>query len=225
LRTRWRHPFGGTLGVDVAIVDAGDGEHFATVLGFCVPRAKRHIFAGKGMAGRYPSIQMAKGQTIASKQAPVGVDTIKNAIFNRLLQHGRGIRFSNTLSLAYFEQLASEHLVVRYVRGMPKRRFERIGDRRAEALDCLVYGISAHASYQLTYDQREAELRAITAPPPNPGGLPHEHQQTNNQPLTGDDYFMQEAERILARDPELRNQSWLDPRNLRRGRSFWDRGD
>jgi phage terminase large subunit GpA-like protein len=161
LRTRWQHPFGGTLAVDAAIVDAGDGEHFETVMGFCIPRTRRHVFAGKGMAGRYPSFQMAKGQTIASKQALIGVDTIKNWVFNRL-QHGRGTRFSHTLPQSYYEQLASEHLVVRYVRGMPKRRFERIGDRRAEALDCLVYGIAARASYQVTFDQREAELRAAT---------------------------------------------------------------
>jgi phage terminase large subunit GpA-like protein len=129
LRTRWRHFLGGTLGVDATIVDGGDGEHLQVVLGFCVPRANRHVFAGKGMAGRYPSFQMAKGRTVASKQALVGVDTIKNAIFNRL-QHGRGIRFSYTLEPSYYEQIASEHLVVRYVRGQPKRRFERIGARR-----------------------------------------------------------------------------------------------
>jgi phage terminase large subunit GpA-like protein len=233
LRSRWRHPFGGTLGVDAAIVDAGDGEHFSTVLGFCVPRAQRRVFAGKGMAGRYPSFQMAKGQTVASKQALVGVDTIKNAIFNRL-QHGRGIRFSHTLEPSYFEQLASEHLVVRYVRGQPKRRFERIGGRRAEALDCLVYGIAARASYQITFEQREAELRSV-APPPRqaPIGPPdvvgEEADQETTPPAMVDENFREQSERLGPygqRHPVVPSTfddrpSWLYP-NGRRG-SFWGR--
>ena len=233
LRFRWLHPFGGTLGVDAAIVDAGDGEHFQTVLGFCVPRAQRRVFAGKGMAGRYASFQMAKGQTVASKQALVGVDTIKNAIFNRL-QHGRGIRFSHTLEPSFYEQLASEHLVVRYVRGQPKRRFERIGDRRAEALDCLVYGISARASYQITFDQRESELRAVAPPmrqapagPPNVVG--EEADQETTPPAMVDENFREQSERLGPygqRHPVVPSTfddrpSWLYP-NGRRG-SFWGR--
>src|SRR5262249_51675627 len=46
---------------------------------------------------------------------------------------GRGA----TLEAAYFEQLTCERLIVRYQRGQPVRRFERIPGRRAEALDCL----------------------------------------------------------------------------------------
>jgi phage terminase large subunit GpA-like protein len=226
LRSRWRHPFGGTLSIDAAIVDAGDGEHFQTVLGFCIPRKNRRVFAGKGMAGRYPSFQAAKGTTIASRQVLVGVDTIKNAIFNRL-QHGRGIRFSHTLEPNYFEQLASEHLVVRYVRGQPKRRFERLGARRAEALDCLVYGISARASYQLSFDQRETELRAA-APLPRqaPVGPPHVVPEEIDQRDDGQ-WQREELGPYGQRQPMVPSinddkPSWLYPAGRQRS-SFWDR--
>jgi phage terminase large subunit GpA-like protein len=64
----------------------------------------------------------------------VGVDSIKSLLFQRL-KRGQSIRFSNTLDGSYFEQLASERLVTRYLRGRPERRFERIPGRRAETLD------------------------------------------------------------------------------------------
>jgi hypothetical protein len=49
----------------------------------------------------------------------------KTVIFDRL-QRGRSIRFSHTLELSYFEQLAAEKRIVRYKRGRPVRRFERV---------------------------------------------------------------------------------------------------
>jgi phage terminase large subunit GpA-like protein len=96
LRTRWRHPWGGQLKIDAACIDAGDGDHYEAVLNFCVPKASRRVFAIKGMFGARPGFQMAKGKRIANKLALVGVDTLKNVIFDRL-QRGRGIRFSHSL--------------------------------------------------------------------------------------------------------------------------------
>jgi hypothetical protein len=37
----------------------------------------------------------------------------------------RALRFSNTVTPAYYEQLASELRIVRYARGQPVRRWER----------------------------------------------------------------------------------------------------
>jgi phage terminase large subunit GpA-like protein len=96
----------------------------------------------------------------------VGVDTLKAALLDRLTR-GSGLRFSHTLEAAYFEQVASERKVIRYQRGQPVRRFERIPGRRAEALDCLVYAHAARAGLQISLDVREAELRA-DAPPSAP---------------------------------------------------------
>jgi phage terminase large subunit GpA-like protein len=145
LRTKWRHPFGGRLKIDAAVMDAGDGDHYDSVMNFCVPKLSRRVFAGKGLFGARPGFAMAKGKRIGGRLALIGVDTIKNVIFDRL-QRGRGIRFSKSLESVYFEQLASERRVIRYSRGQPVRRFERTGRTRAEALDCLTYAYAARQS-------------------------------------------------------------------------------
>jgi phage terminase large subunit GpA-like protein len=157
LRGVWRHPFGGFLGVDAAVIDAGDGDHFDQVMNFCVPRLSRRVFPGKGMAGARPPFAMSKGKKVGNRLAIIGVDTIKSTIFDKL-HHGRGIRFSDTLEEVYYEQLASERRVVRYSRGQPTRRFERVGRARAEALDALVYAHAARSSFKITFDHREVEL-------------------------------------------------------------------
>ena len=76
------------------------------------------------------------------------------------LSRGVGVRFSRSLleQADYFEQLTCERMVIRYVRGQPVRRFERIPGRRAEALDCLVYAHAARAGLQLSLDVRANEL-------------------------------------------------------------------
>jgi phage terminase large subunit GpA-like protein len=158
LRTTWRHPHGGRLKVDAAIVDAGDGDHYDAVIGFCVPRMSRRIFAGKGMNGARPAFQMAKSRSIASKFAIIGIDGVKGIIFDRL-QRGRGLRFSKSLDPVYFEQLCSERRVLRYARGMPVRRFERTGRTRNESLDCATYAFAARQAISINLERRATELR------------------------------------------------------------------
>ena len=104
-RTKCRHPFGGLLKIDAAVIDAGDGDHYDHVMSFCVPKIDRRIFAGKGLFGARPSFTMAKGKKIKDRLALIGVDTLKNIIFDRL-QRGRGIRFRRSLEPVYYEQLA-----------------------------------------------------------------------------------------------------------------------
>lgn len=167
LRTRWKHPHGGLLKVDAAVIDAGDGDHYDVVMNFCGPRIGRRIFAGKGMGGTRPGFQLAKSgtQRVGHRLAIIGVDVLKSVIFDRLAR-GSTIRFSKSLEPIYFEQLASERRVIRYKRGQPSRRFERIPGRRAEALDALTYACAARQSVSVIFDAREDELR--NAPPPVP---------------------------------------------------------
>ena len=164
LRTKCRHPFGGLLKIDAAVIDAGDGDHYDHVMSFCIPKIHRRIFAGKGLFGARPSFAMAKGKKIKDRLALIGVDTFKNIIFDRL-QRGRGIRFSRSLEPVYYEQLASERRVVRYSRGQPVRRFERVSSRtRAEALDALVYATAARSAVTVSFERREAEVRMQEPP-------------------------------------------------------------
>jgi phage terminase large subunit GpA-like protein len=165
LTSRWKHPAGGWLKIDATVIDAGDGEHMARVRAFCASRASRRIMAGKGAAGARPPLQASHGKARGiGKLWIIGVDGIKAALASRLAR-GSSIRFSDSLEAVWFEQLASERRTLRYVRGQPVRRFERIPGRRAEALDCTVYAMAARHALVLNWDSREADLAAVTIGP------------------------------------------------------------
>lgn len=162
LKTTWKHPNGGTLRVDAAVVDSGSGGHTDAVYAFTKPRFGRRVVAGKGVAGTRPAIAAshAKGQ---SRLFLVGVDGLKAQLLTRLAK-GRSIRFSHTLPVVWYEQLTSERRVVRYVRGQPVRRFERKPGLQAEALDCMVYATAARQLVKADLDRRESELASVTLP-------------------------------------------------------------
>lgn len=169
LRQRWRHPSGGVLKVDAAVIDAGDGAHMDAVMAFCGPRLGRKILAGKGVSGfGRPMIQASK--TKKGRLFIVGSDVLKTQILTRLAR-GRSIRFSHTLTATYFEQLSSERRIVRLTRGRPVARFERKPHAKAESLDCLAYALAARAAITLSaaaFEAREQELRGQPQPKPAP---------------------------------------------------------
>jgi phage terminase large subunit GpA-like protein len=167
LKTRWPHPHGGTLRIDAACIDAGDGGHYDIVMNFAGARARQRVLAAKGANGfGRPAIKVSSSgrvRGVGRRLWIVGVDGIKQNIFTRLAR-GNSIRFSNTLDGSYFEQLVSERKIVKYSRGKPTARFERIVGRRAEALDALVLATAARAILTINPEQREAELRDRAAP-------------------------------------------------------------
>lgn len=165
LRTRWKHPAGGMLGVDAAIVDSGDRTD--RVYAFCFPRLGRRIMAGKGVPGTRPICEPSRGKVRGGRLFLVGVDTIKSTIYDRLAR-GRALRLSLDLERSYFEQLASERKVIRYQRGQPVRRFERKPGARAEALDCVVYAWAARHVVHVDLDHRDNVLHQILPPPAPP---------------------------------------------------------
>lgn len=168
-KTRWKHPSGGMLRIDAAACDAGDGQHFDRVLNFCGPRLNRRIVATKGVAGTHPAIKASQTTRATGKNRLflIGVDGVKGQILTKL-SRGNTIRFSDTLDAAYFEQLASERRIVRYSRGVPVRRFERIPGRRAEALDCLCYAMAVRNLAPLNLEARLAELSLKASATPLP---------------------------------------------------------
>ncbi|MFD2030616.1 terminase gpA endonuclease subunit [Ancylobacter dichloromethanicus] len=62
-------------------------------------------------------------------------------------------------------RLTSERRTVRYFKGQPIRRFERIPGRRAEALDCVVYAYAARHALTLNWTVREEEVKGASTPP------------------------------------------------------------
>lgn len=162
LREVWQHPNGGTIRIDACAIDSGDGGHHDAVMGFCKPRFGRRVVPVKGVAGFSRQV-FEKSQTRGNHLWLVGVDAAKSQIFTRLSRN-QGIRFGKALTPSYFEQLASEKRVVRYVRGKPEARFERIKGKRAETLDATVYAMAVRGLLNQRLDLRAAELTSAAAP-------------------------------------------------------------
>ena len=123
-------------------VDSGDGNTTKEVRAYCTPRVRSGVMAIKGEDGfRRPILERSRSKA-QGRLWIVGSDAAKSRLFASLAVPG-AVRFSGDLPPHWFEQLASERKVVRYTRGKPVERFERIPGRRAEALDSVVYGIAA----------------------------------------------------------------------------------
>lgn len=54
---------------------------------------------------------------------------------------------------------------MRYVKGVPVKRFERIAGMRAECLDATIYAMAARHLVGLDLERRAAELASPTALP------------------------------------------------------------
>jgi phage terminase large subunit GpA-like protein len=74
-------------------------------------------------------------------------------------------RFSDTLSAEWFTQLASERRVVRFTRGQPVARLDRVPGLRAEALDGVVYAMAARGLVGVAVDRRAEEVASVTTAP------------------------------------------------------------
>ncbi|PHQ98057.1 MAG: terminase [Marinosulfonomonas sp.] len=161
LRRHWKHPLGGIIRYDAAIVDSGSGGHTDAVYTFCGPRNGRRIMAGKGVAGfQRPSTALSTSRR--ARLILVGVDAVKSQIFNRL-EAGGSIRFSDTLDANWFEQLTAERITTRYRHGHPVRAFEKISGRRNEALDTLTYSFAARQLVNLDLSRRNQQLNTGNA--------------------------------------------------------------
>ena len=160
LRESWAHPNGGRIRIDACAVDSGDGGHLEHVMAFCKPRFGRRVIPIKGVPGFSRSmLQKSNSQHLWL----IGVDAVKSALFARVSRN-QGLRFGADLAPIFFEQFASERRVVRYVRGKPEARFERIKGKRAESLDASGYAIAVRQLIGQSVDRRALELASAAAP-------------------------------------------------------------
>lgn len=172
LQTKWRHPLGGMIGIEAAAVDSGDGNMTQTVYDFVEPLQGRKIFAIKGAAGPRKIIEASKSIR-RNRTAPlyiVGVDEVKTDVVMSLplgKEDLMAFRFSKYLSLDFYMQLNSEKRVLKYKNGKPEITFERIGRRKAEALDTVVYAIAVFRLIQVDWDKRLIELKGDTPTKPS----------------------------------------------------------
>ena len=160
LRETWQHPNGGTLRIDACAVDSGDGGHLEHVMGFCRPRFGRRVVPIKGVAGFSRALLQKSGN---QHLWLVGSDAAKSQLFARVSRN-QGIRYSDALQPLFFEMFASERRIIRYVRGKPEARFERIKGKRAETLDGTVYALAVRQLIGQRMDLRQSELASAAAP-------------------------------------------------------------
>ena len=153
-RTPILHASGRPAPLLAVMIDSG-GHHTQAV--YVYARAHQHAGvcavkgasqAGKSVIGK-PSEQdinwRGDKQRRGVKLWPIGTDTAKAEIYGRLriADPGPGyVHLSKHLAPEVFEQLTSERLVTRYVKGHPRLEWVKPAGRRNEALDCAVYALA-----------------------------------------------------------------------------------
>lgn len=155
ISTPLRHVRGSEMRIMATAVDSG-GHHTHEVYQFARLNRHLHVFAVKGIsqAGRpilgKPTVVDVnyRGEKIkrGAQLWLIGTDTAKSLIFGRLKVTDPGpgcVHFSRELPSDYYQQLTSERLVTRYVKGRPRLEWVKPSGARNEALDLEVYAIAA----------------------------------------------------------------------------------
>lgn len=157
--TEWRrtpmlHASGKPVPLLAVMIDSG-GHHTHAVYAYARAHQHAHVYAvkgqsqgGKAILGK-PTDQDVnwRGSKVKGgvKLWPIGTDTAKAEIYGRLRteQPGPGyVHLSRHLPPEVFEQLTSERLVTKYVKGRPRLEWVKPAGRRNEALDCAVYALA-----------------------------------------------------------------------------------
>lgn len=151
LSQRWEHETGIELSITSTAVDTG-GSNTQAVYTYCRKRKGQRVFAIKGKGGEGIPIvgsptQRKVGKRTSRKVAlfSLGVDQAKSLLYKRLPLEGEGpgrCHFPKHYQDEYFRMLTAEKCVTRYVKGFPKREWQKIRPRN-EALDCRVYAYAA----------------------------------------------------------------------------------
>jgi len=154
--------------VQIAATCIDSGGHFThEVYAFAREHKNLNVMAIKGVSlknkpilGRPTKVDLNWRQQTLKNGAevwPVGTDTAKATIYSRLklTEPGAGfVHFHAALNTEYFDQLTSEKLRTRYVRGYATREWVKKSGSRNEALDCFVYALAAMQSLYFRYNRK-----------------------------------------------------------------------
>jgi len=171
LQQRWQHPFGATIGIEAACIDAGDSsgrQRSERLMEFSMGRhGSCRTYAVKGASNpQSEPVKRATKLKMRGRLWLVSVDQFKADLWSRLelLEPGPGwMRFSALQDLEWFKQLLAEPPQIVYRRGRPEREFVRIPNRRAEVLDCFVYAAAARHFFRPDWARRAADLTVATS--------------------------------------------------------------
>lgn len=159
----WKTEDGRTLRIGAACIDSG-GHHTSQAYAFCKERSGRHIHAIRGMGGARP-VWIPKARKSKKYDAHfwiVGSDTAKDAIYARLRKAGDGpghIHLPASVDKAFLQQLTSEVVRTKYVKGKPVREWVLPPGKRNEVLDCAAYALAALLARPVNWAQLERSQR------------------------------------------------------------------
>jgi phage terminase large subunit GpA-like protein len=116
---------------------------------------------------------------------PVGSDTVKGVLSARLREEGF-IHFPAGLDTSYYEQLASERMVVKFRSGVPFHTWIKTAGARNEAWDCMVYAYAAAVREGLkraNWRVLGARLKAWDDGPPRAAMIAEQQTERASGPL------------------------------------------
>lgn len=159
---------GRLISVAAAAVDYG-GHHGQAVADFVRDKARRRVWGIKGAAGAGRPLWPKKathGKWLKNLYV-IGVDAGKDLVYGRLRigEPGPGYcHFPKTREPHYFEQMTSETVVTKYVKGFPHREWVLKPGMRNEALDLRVYALAALRSMSINWGKVQRILAARARP-------------------------------------------------------------
>lgn len=171
LAETYTHETGAQLPISAACLDTG-GTSGMTQAAYDYARGKtgRRLFAVKGVGGWGRGIVEKPQRKQSGKNARkvdlflVGVDEAKLVVMRRLANVVPGspgyCEFPADRDAEYFQQLTSEKMVLRYVKGQPVREWTKPDRARNEALDCRVYALAALKIIQPSFKRLAQRLGA-----------------------------------------------------------------
>ncbi len=155
---------GRVLQVAATAIDSG-GHSTDAVYNFVRDKTRRRVWAIKGQAGEgkpvWPKLA-SKNNKGRIALFNIGVDSAKDSVYGRLriAEPGPGYcHFPKDRDGAYFEQLTSETVVTKYVKGFPVRSWVPKPNTRQEALDCRVYAFAALRSMAINWGKVQRMLQ------------------------------------------------------------------
>jgi len=166
LMDKYKNDEGFEMKIETAAIDTGG--HFTQEV-YQYVRERSHLgligIKGVGQKGKPPLGKPTKVDINFSGRAlkrgvqlfPVGVDTIKTTLHNKLkdAELGQGyIHFYPTITPDYFQELTAERQVLRYKHGYQERVWVKKSNARNEALDEMVYAYAAFCRFRQKYDRR-----------------------------------------------------------------------
>ncbi|KVE35256.1 terminase [Burkholderia sp. TSV86] len=231
LDEEFEHESGVMLRIGGACLDTGGTNSYTqTAYDWLRGKTGRRIFGVKGMSGWERPIVEKPLRKQSGKNARkvdlflVGVDGAKKIVMRRLnaVAPGPGYcHFSEDADAEYFQQLTSEKLVTRYVKGFPRLEWTKPDKARNEALDTFVYAFAALKIMQPNLKRLTERLSAIQLPA-NRAQVARKTRDTQKIPPNTREPAKNPQEEPPAAPPDngriVRSRRAL---NARRGRGTW----